>query len=136
MDTLTGWIALPLGFVMEWCNGFIQNYGISIIVFTLITKIIILPLSVWVQTNSIKMVKMQPDINRIKIKETKINKPRILDIGSGSGCIPITIYKMIETLKIDSVDISLKALEICTSGNFSNENQILDSFSSFSGEER
>lgn len=68
MDTLTGWIALPLGFVMEWCNGFIQNYGISIIVFTLITKIIILPLSVWVQTNSIKMVKMQPEINRIKAK--------------------------------------------------------------------
>lgn len=68
MDTLTGWIALPLGFVMQWCYNFIHNYGLSIIVFTLITKIIILPLSVWVQKNSIKMVKMQPELNRIKAK--------------------------------------------------------------------
>ena len=32
------------------------------------TEIILLPLSVWVQKNSIKMVKMQPEINRIKAK--------------------------------------------------------------------
>ena len=67
-DKLTSLIALPLGFVMEWCYGFLKDYGISIIVFTLITKIILLPLSVWVQNNSIKMVKMQPEINRIKVK--------------------------------------------------------------------
>lgn len=67
-DTVTSFIALPLGFVMEWCYSFIRNYGIAIIVFTLITKIILLPLSVWVQNNSIKMVKMQPEINRIKVK--------------------------------------------------------------------
>lgn len=68
MDALTGWIALPLGFVMEWCYSFIHNYGLSIIAFTLLTKIILLPLSVWVQKNSIKMVQMQPEINRIKAK--------------------------------------------------------------------
>lgn len=68
MDALTGWIALPLGFIMQWCYRFIQNYGLAIILFTLITKIIILPLSVWVQKNSIKMVKMQPELNRVKAK--------------------------------------------------------------------
>ena len=68
MDALTGWIALPLGFIMQWCYRFIQNYGLAIILFTLITKIIILPLSVWVQKNSIKMVKMQPELNHIKAK--------------------------------------------------------------------
>lgn len=68
MDTLTGWIALPLGFIMEWCYNFLGNYGVAIIVFTLITKIVILPFSVWVQKNSIKMVQMQPEINRIKVK--------------------------------------------------------------------
>lgn len=68
MDVLTGWIALPLGFIMEWCYNFLGNYGVAIIVFTLITKIVILPLSVWVQKNSIKMVQMQPEINRIKVK--------------------------------------------------------------------
>ncbi len=65
---ITGWIALPLGYIMDFCYKFLGNYGLAIIVFTLITKIIILPLSVWVQKNSIKMVEMQPQINRIKAK--------------------------------------------------------------------
>lgn len=68
MDYITDFFAFVLGFAMEWCYGFIGNYGIAIIVFTLLTKIIILPLSVWVQNNSIKMVRMQPEINRLKIK--------------------------------------------------------------------
>lgn len=68
MDTITKLIALPLGWIMEVCYQFIGNYGIAIIIFTLITKIILLPLSVWVQKNSIKMIQMQPEINRMKAK--------------------------------------------------------------------
>ena len=68
MNNLINWIAVPLGFVMKWCFNIITNYGLAIILFTLITKIILLPLSVWVQKNSIKMVQMQPEINRIKAK--------------------------------------------------------------------
>lgn len=68
MNTIISWIALPLGFIMKWCFNLITNYGIAIIVFTLLTKIILLPLSVWLQKNSIKMVRMQPEINRIKAK--------------------------------------------------------------------
>ncbi len=66
MDTIIRWLALPLGYIMEWCYRLIGNYGIAIIVFTLFTKIILLPLSIWVQKNSIKMVEMQPALNRIK----------------------------------------------------------------------
>ena len=68
MNTIINWIAIPLGFVMKLCFNIISNYGLAIILFTLLTKVILLPLSVWVQKNSIKMVKMQPDINRIKAK--------------------------------------------------------------------
>ena len=46
----------------------IGNYGVAIIAFTLLTKVILLPVSVWVQKNSIKMVEMQPSLNRIKIQ--------------------------------------------------------------------
>lgn len=56
-----------LGYIMFACYSLFENYGIAIILFTLISKIILLPISIWVQKNSIKMVKMQPDINRIKI---------------------------------------------------------------------
>jgi YidC/Oxa1 family membrane protein insertase len=57
-----------LGIIMAFCYKLFSNYGIAIILFTLISKIVLLPLSIWVQKNSIKMVKMQPMINKIKIK--------------------------------------------------------------------
>ena len=52
---------------MRFCYNLFENYGIAIILFTLFSKVVLLPISIWVQKNSIKMVKMQPDINRIKI---------------------------------------------------------------------
>ena len=57
-----------LGWIMKLCYDIVGNYGTAIILFTLVSKIILLPISIWVQKNSIKMVKMQPEINRIKTK--------------------------------------------------------------------
>ncbi len=56
-----------LGNLMRIFYNLFHNYGLAILLFTLFSKIILLPISVWVQKNSIKMVKMQPSINRIKI---------------------------------------------------------------------
>ena len=56
------------GSVMKWCYDLAGNYGLAIILFTIFSKIVLLPVSVWVQKNSIKMVKIQPEINRIKVK--------------------------------------------------------------------
>ena len=52
--------------ILNWCNGLTGNFWWAIVVFTLITKIILLPVSVMVQRNSIKMVRMYPEMNRIK----------------------------------------------------------------------
>lgn len=57
-----------LGWFLKLCYQIIPNYGVSIILFTLLSKIILLPVSIWVQKNSIKMVKMLPAINELKIK--------------------------------------------------------------------
>lgn len=53
---------------MSLCYTLFNNYGIAIIAFTIITKLILFPISIWVHKNSIKMVKMQPEINRLKAK--------------------------------------------------------------------
>jgi len=53
---------------MNFCYSICGNYGLAIILFTFISKVVLLPVSIWVQKNSIKMVKMQPEINYIKIK--------------------------------------------------------------------
>ena len=56
-----------LGNIMRFCYNIFNNYGLAIILFTIISKIVLLPLSILIQKDSIKMVKMQPAINKIKI---------------------------------------------------------------------
>ncbi len=68
MDTLIYYICIPLGTLMKWCWQLTGEYGLAIILFTLATKLVLLPLSVWIHKNSILMVKIQPQINFIKVK--------------------------------------------------------------------
>lgn len=56
------------GSIMYGCYHLAGNYGLAIILFTFLTKIILLPISIMVQNNSIKMVKMYPELNHIKVK--------------------------------------------------------------------
>lgn len=42
------------------------------------------------------------------------SKPRVLEIGSGSGCIPIAIKKNVPASIITSIDISEEALQVAT----------------------
>lgn len=56
------------GSIMYGCYHLAGNYGLAIILFTFLSKIILLPISIMVQNNSIKMVKMYPELNRIKVK--------------------------------------------------------------------
>ncbi len=44
----------------------VGNYGAAIVLFTLASKIILFPVSAWIQKNSILMVKIQPEINFLK----------------------------------------------------------------------
>ena len=66
MDTVLYYICIPLGILMKWCWLIVKDYGLAILLFTLATKIVILPLSVWIHKNSILMVKIQPSINFLK----------------------------------------------------------------------
>ncbi len=67
MQTVIGWIGSVLGVVMDWCYQLCGNYGWAIILFTLLSKVILAPLSVWVHLNGIKMVKMMPEINMLHV---------------------------------------------------------------------
>ena len=53
---------------MKWCWELVQNYGLAIILFTVLTRVVLLPLSVWVHKNSIKIVKIQPEVNFLKVR--------------------------------------------------------------------
>ena len=68
MHSVISAIGSALGFIMGLCYAVVRNYGLAIIIFTLISKIILMPVSVWVHRNGLKVVKMQPEINRLNVK--------------------------------------------------------------------
>lgn len=67
MDTIVGLIGQLLGYVIRPCYMLTQNYGLAILLFVLLSKVVLLPISIWVQKNGIKLVKMQPEINWLKV---------------------------------------------------------------------
>lgn len=61
-------VAVLFGHVLAFCyHRVINNYIGTLLLFTFISKIVLLPISLWTQKNSIKMVKMQPKLNQIQI---------------------------------------------------------------------
>ena len=48
----------------------------------------------------------------IKDRKSKLTDPAILDIGTGSGCIPIAIKKNLPASKLSAIDISREALSV------------------------
>ncbi|QVY65709.1 peptide chain release factor N(5)-glutamine methyltransferase [Polaribacter sp. Q13] len=53
------------------------------------------------------------EIQELKIKNQD-KKLKILDIGTGSGCIPISLAKNLNNVSISAIDISKKALKVAT----------------------
>ena len=61
-------LGVPLGYVMRFIYSFVHNYGFSIIVFTLLVKLLLLPLAVKQQKSSAKMAVVQPQMMELQKK--------------------------------------------------------------------
>ncbi len=68
MNKVLELLGVPLCALMTVCYDLVHNYVVAIVIFTALTKIILLPVSMWVQRNGIAMVRMMPELNRLKIK--------------------------------------------------------------------
>ncbi len=56
------------GYMFRFLYGFISNYGLALLIFTLFFRIIILPTNIKTQKSSAKQVRLQPKIKRIREK--------------------------------------------------------------------
>ena len=54
--------------VMQPCYDLTGNWWASIALFTLIIKVVLMPLALWCQYNSIVMVRIMPALNRVKVQ--------------------------------------------------------------------
>ena len=61
-------ICTPLGWLMKAAYDLTGSYGPAILLFTLMTRVILLPVSLWVHTNGIRMVRLEPAVNRLKVR--------------------------------------------------------------------
>ena len=61
-------LAHLFSYIVQPCYDLTGNWWMAILLFTVIIKIILMPLSLWCQWNSIVMVKIMPELNRIKVK--------------------------------------------------------------------
>lgn len=61
-------LADVLALLVKPCYDLTGNWWVAILLFTLITKVILMPMAIWVQKNSIVMVQLMPELNRLKVK--------------------------------------------------------------------
>ncbi|MDR1713435.1 MAG: YidC/Oxa1 family membrane protein insertase, partial [Coriobacteriales bacterium] len=68
LEVINTIFGIPLGYILYWCYQLLGNYGLAILLFTLITKVLLLPLSLVAQKNSIVMVRIQPALEDLKMR--------------------------------------------------------------------
>lgn len=97
ISEIIGW---PLGWVMWLCYKILSNYGFALIFFTLITKILLFPMTLKQQKSSIKMAMVKPKLDNIQKKyannKEKLNEEMMKlyqeeGYNPMSGCLPLLI---------------------------------------------
>jgi len=95
-------VNVPLAYILRLCYMLVNNYGIAILMFAFISKLLLLPLAVKGEKNKLVMAKFQPKMNALQAKykgntkDPKYNEDlQKLYQAEGynpmSGCLPMLI---------------------------------------------
>lgn len=93
-------ITTPLGYIISFIYDFLQNYGLAIIVFTIIVKLIMLPLVVKQQKSTVQMKLVQPELQKIqkkyandqqRLSQETMKLYKKYNINPAGGCLPLLI---------------------------------------------
>ncbi len=104
-----GILATPLGWLMKGLYMLVKNYGIALLLFTVVTRLITLPVNIKQQKSTQRMSALQPEIEKIKQKygknQEKVNEETMKlyqenNVNPMASCLPmlvplILLYAMI-----------------------------------------
>lgn len=100
MQAIMQILSWPLGWLMWLCYIVTNNYGISLLVFTLLIRLMLFPLSLKQQKSTVKMQMFQPQLKELQEKY-KNNKEKLNEetmalyqkegVNPASGCLPLLI---------------------------------------------
>ncbi|HDQ04215.1 MAG TPA: membrane protein insertase YidC [Deltaproteobacteria bacterium] len=94
------WLAVPFLLFLKFLHGFVPNYGLAIILLTILIKLVFWPLGNMSYKSMREMQKLQPKINELKQKykkdQSKIGQEtmalyRAHKVNPLSGCLPLLI---------------------------------------------
>lgn len=117
-----------LGYLMKLCYMVLKNYGLALIIFTLIIKLITVPFQIKQQKNTARMAKFQPQLKKLQQKYGN-NKEKyqeeMMKLYSEEGvnpmgsCLPMIITMVILFSIIGVVYAPLKYVSNIDSNSFS-----------------
>jgi len=68
MESILDIIYVPLAWIFKLCYMLVDNYGIAILLFALIAKLLMLPLGIKGEKGRLKMAAIQPKLNQLQAK--------------------------------------------------------------------
>ncbi len=95
-----GVISRPFGMLLQWLNSMVGNYGVALILFTVIVRVILLPLAIKQQKSMLETQKIQPEMAKIREKykndKEKLNEETMKlykehNVNPAGGCLPLLI---------------------------------------------
>ena len=97
-------VAIPLGWIMKGCYYVFKNYGIALLVFTFLTKLIVFPLSIKQQKSMASMTMLKPKLDELEKKYGK-NKQKLQEeqmalytetgVNPMASCLPMLVMMVI-----------------------------------------
>ncbi len=100
MNAIIGAIAQPIGWILSFIYGLVGNYGVAIVIFTLLVKLCLFPLYAKQIRSTAKMSQLSPKMKAIQQKYA--NDKQMLNIkmsefykeekfNPAAGCLPMLI---------------------------------------------
>ena len=123
--------------ILNGINSVIHNYGWSMVVFTLLIKLVLLPLDYKSRKSMRRMTRLQPQVAKLQKKyandKEKLNQKtaelyRREGINPMSGCLPmlvsmVILFIMFAAMRtVANTEMASQALGLLTTGTQTNEN--------------
>ena len=89
-------VRVPFGYLLDWLNTFTKNYGVALILFSLIVKIVLLPLSIKSKKSMLQMSRLAPEIKELekkygddkqKLQQAQMDLYREEGVSTTGGCL-------------------------------------------------
>jgi YidC/Oxa1 family membrane protein insertase len=109
-------IVVPTLAVMRWFYHFVPNYGVAIILLTVITKVLLFPLTVKSMSSMKAMQALQPQINALRSKHKSdpqrlqretMELYRAHKVNPLGGCLPMLVQVPIFYALYDALSVSV-----------------------------